>query len=242
MVLASRERKPPVDSIFRAGLRVRSARAVSAPRAATTLCRSPPCRQRWEGFSAAVAIKVIPVMASHKKTFQCRISSAGSVGTKSQERRHCKMRGRKEALRKFRASLLPIVLIIVWNVKKYGAARACPRVRKSHHRCSHVWQKLFSKDSFTCLFVLISVLYIFYFHLNDSRNSKESGKMFLFEDDLVMVRFSIFVIFRDVFCVSRFTDFWITYLLTDEFNSTAMIFDARQITSEINYFFGGKLS
>lgn len=46
MVLASRERKPPVDSIFRAGLRVRSARAVSAPRAATTLCRSPPCRQR----------------------------------------------------------------------------------------------------------------------------------------------------------------------------------------------------
>lgn len=55
--------------------------------------------------------------------------------------------------------------------------------------------------------MLISVLYIFYFHLNDSRNSKESGKMFLFEDDLVMVRFSIFVIFRDVFCVSRLTDF-----------------------------------
>lgn len=47
----------------------------------------------------------------------------------------------------------------------------------------------------------------FYSHLNDSRNSKESGKMFLFEDDLVMVRFSIFVIFRDVFCVSRLTDF-----------------------------------
>lgn len=41
---------------------------------------------------------------------------------------------RDKALREFRASLLPIVHIIVWNVKKYGAARACPRVRKSHHR------------------------------------------------------------------------------------------------------------
>lgn len=46
MVLPSRKRTPPVDSIFRAGLRVRSERAASAQRAATTPRRSPPPRCR----------------------------------------------------------------------------------------------------------------------------------------------------------------------------------------------------
>lgn len=42
MVLVSRKRTPAVESIFRAGLRVRTDRAASAPRAATTPRRSPP--------------------------------------------------------------------------------------------------------------------------------------------------------------------------------------------------------
>lgn len=33
----------------------------------------------------------------------------------------------ENALREFRASLLPIVNLSVWNVKKYGAARVCPQ-------------------------------------------------------------------------------------------------------------------
>lgn len=40
MVLAARKRTPSAESIFRAGLRVRGERAVSAPRAATRPCRS----------------------------------------------------------------------------------------------------------------------------------------------------------------------------------------------------------
>lgn len=46
MVLASRKRTPTVESIFRAGLRVRTERAASAQRAATTPRRSPPPRRR----------------------------------------------------------------------------------------------------------------------------------------------------------------------------------------------------
>lgn len=42
MVLVSRKRTPAVESIFRAGLRVRIDRAASALRAATTPRRSPP--------------------------------------------------------------------------------------------------------------------------------------------------------------------------------------------------------
>ncbi|CAG4944471.1 unnamed protein product [Colias eurytheme] len=44
MVLASRKRTPPVESIFRAGLRLRMACAASARRAAITLCRLTPPR------------------------------------------------------------------------------------------------------------------------------------------------------------------------------------------------------
>lgn len=46
MVLATRKRTPPVDSIFRAGLRLRIERAASALRAAITPRRSPPPRRR----------------------------------------------------------------------------------------------------------------------------------------------------------------------------------------------------
>lgn len=48
MVLVSRKRTPPVESIFRAGLRVRTGCAASTQRAATTPRRSPPPRRRSE--------------------------------------------------------------------------------------------------------------------------------------------------------------------------------------------------
>lgn len=50
-----------------------------------------------------------------------------------------------KALSEFRASLLPIVPIIVWNVKKYGAARAYPprlKVTSSFLKIVMVWLKL----------------------------------------------------------------------------------------------------
>lgn len=40
---------------------------------------------------------------------------------------HYKEERRHIALREFRASLLPIVFEVIWNVKKYGAARLCLR-------------------------------------------------------------------------------------------------------------------
>lgn len=56
MVLVSRKRTPAVESIFRAGLRVRTDRAASASRAATTPRRSPPSpRRSFEGYRAALA-------------------------------------------------------------------------------------------------------------------------------------------------------------------------------------------
>ncbi|KAJ8729359.1 hypothetical protein PYW08_000940 [Mythimna loreyi] len=62
MVLPSRKLTPPVDSIFRAGLRVRSERAASAQRAATTPRRSPPPRCRR--LSRCASITVDQEMAS----------------------------------------------------------------------------------------------------------------------------------------------------------------------------------
>ncbi|CAH0725922.1 unnamed protein product, partial [Brenthis ino] len=69
MVLATRKRTPPVDSIFRPGLRVRTEPAASARRAAMRPCRPLPHRLR-KGILWDVTLSVVRVVAKkgeHKK-------------------------------------------------------------------------------------------------------------------------------------------------------------------------------
>ncbi|CAH2066930.1 unnamed protein product, partial [Iphiclides podalirius] len=79
MVLAARERTLPPESIFRAGLRVRGERAVSAPPAATRPCRSPPpprCAPP-KGCRGPPAIRLAPDTSSNQSSTDHRRQPKG---------------------------------------------------------------------------------------------------------------------------------------------------------------------
>lgn len=97
LVCACAQSAPPVLSELPPRRVARHPHVVGSPDAV-----APPPSKRWRHTR-----KACPTNAHQKPT----------TFKKTQE---------NKALREFRASLLPIVLMIVWNVKKYGAARACP--------------------------------------------------------------------------------------------------------------------
>lgn len=149
MVLATRKRTPPVDSIFRAELRVRSdpAATASAPRAAKRLRRSRPPRLRE--LSTRSGTGLAPSTSRPYRAASIVIDmwpQTQSTATATRAKTHS-------------LALVPCFLTshsfqFVWNVKKYGAARVCLRDWAATTKPS----RSVRREGFECAFDFKSVI------------------------------------------------------------------------------------